>query len=117
MCLSVVQIVQAWTEVHPNTCFDGYADSKHIIIEKVSFQITKLHLDWKLANYVCIGPVNEKLNVMPQIEEKHEECVWLFLGVLWNTDFWISVSFQGLVTNAGFDYYYHMHITNSDLTA
>lgn len=55
-------------------------------MERVYFQLTKLHLDQKLANYVSIGPVNQKLNVMPQIEEKHEECVWLFLGVLWNTN-------------------------------
>lgn len=96
MCLSVAQIVQAWTEVRPNTRFDGYADSNYTIMERVSFQITKLHLDQKLANYVSIGPVNQKLNAIPQIEEKHEECVCLFLGVLWNTNLWISVGFQGL---------------------
>lgn len=33
-------------------------------MERVSFQITKLHLDQKLAKYVSIGPVNQKLNVM-----------------------------------------------------
>lgn len=106
MCLSVAQIVRAWTEVHPNACFDGYADSNSTIMERVYFQLTKLHLDQKLANYVSIGPVNQKLNVMPQIEEKHEECVWLFLGVLWNTNLWISVGFQGFeqqgpITNVG----------------
>lgn len=56
-------------------------------MERVSFQITKLHLDQKLANYVSIGPVNQKLNTMPQIEVEHEESVWLFLGVLWSTNF------------------------------
>lgn len=108
MCLSVAQIVQAWTELSPNTCFDGYADSNCTIVERVSFQITKLHLDQKLANYVSTGLVNQKLNAMSQIEEKHEECLRLFLGVLWNTNWWISVGFQGLehqgpITNAGFE--------------
>lgn len=36
--------------------------------------------------YVSTGLVNQKLNVMPQVEEKHEECEWQFLGVLWNTN-------------------------------
>lgn len=55
-------------------------------MERVSFQITKLHLDPKLVKYVSTGPLSENLNAMPQIEEKHEECVWLFLGVLWSTN-------------------------------
>ena len=87
MCLSVAQIVLRYrTVICPNTCFDGYADSNYTIMERVSFQITKLHLDQKLAKYISIGPVNQKLNAMPQIEEKHEECVWLFVGALWNTN-------------------------------
>lgn len=84
-------------------------------MERVSFQITKLHLDPKLVKYVSTGPVSQNLNAMPQIEEKHEECVWLFLGVLWNTNGQVSMGFQGLeqqgpITNGGFEYCYNINI-------
>lgn len=39
-----------------------------------------------VVKYVSTGLLNQKLNVMPQIEEKHEECEWQFLGVLWHTN-------------------------------
>lgn len=55
-------------------------------MERVSFQITKLCLDPKLVKFVSARPVSQNLNVMLQIEEKHEKYLWLFLGVLWNTN-------------------------------
>lgn len=84
-------------------------------MERASFQTTKLHLDPKLVKYVSAGPVSQNLNVMPQIEKKREECMWLFLGGLWNTNWQVSVGFQGLeqqgpITNAGFVYYYNINI-------
>lgn len=39
-----------------------------------------------VVKYVSTGLVNQKLDVMPQIEEKHEEREWQFLEVLWNTN-------------------------------
>lgn len=48
-----------------------------------------------VVKYVSTGLIHQKLNVVPQIEEKHEECKWQFLGVLWNTSWWIFVGFQG----------------------
>lgn len=48
-------------------------------MERVSFQITKLHLDQQLAKYVSIGPVNQKLNVM----HKWRKSMKSVYGYLW----------------------------------
>lgn len=70
-----------------------------------------------VVKYVSTGLVNQKLNVMPQIEEKHEECERQFLEVLWNANWWISVGFQGLEQQGLSIIILQVCITNSAITA